>query len=149
MTTIAYKDGILAADTQVTCGTTRISISHKIKELTNGIIVACAGGVTDDWYFKRWLAGEQIPKSKLPTKKFEAMAIKDGKPYWYQDGMEDHPVEKGQFYAIGSGWNICMAFMHTGMSAVDAIKATSELDIYTNKRIDFYDTKRKKITYGK
>jgi ATP-dependent protease HslVU (ClpYQ) peptidase subunit len=149
MTTIAYKDGILAADTQLTLGTMRLSDCHKIQRLQNDIIVACAGGVDLERYFHKWLLGEKIPRAKIPTKKFEAIVIKDKNAYWYQDGLEDHLIPAGANYAIGSGWMICKTFMHSGLSAKEAVKATSELDIYTNKKVDTYDTKYQKITYGK
>lgn len=140
MTTIAYRNNILAADTQLTDDHFKY-LCHKIELLSDGRILACSGNCDDEQDFKEWLLGE---RKTLPKKnKTNALLITDGIPVQYAATTRlpiDHP-----FMAIGSGWKIAMTFMYAGYGAIEAVKATSELEINTNNLVDSYNLKTKKF----
>jgi len=148
LTTIAYKDGILAADTQLTYTDDTYGHCHKITKLPNDMVVACAGDTIKEHWFLKHLMGEKIPKDKMNFKGLQSIVIDSGNVFWAQGGIELIPIDD-KFYAIGSGYRLARGAMSIGMNPKDAVKFASEVDIYTNNIVDVYDTKREKITYGK
>lgn len=147
MTTIAYKDGILAADTQLTYGYIK-GLCRKIEILSTGEVVASAGNEEDYFIWKNWWAGD---KKKIPKlhKTFELIMIDpDGRLYKYNNTCIpitiDDPV-----YAYGSGDALARGAMAYGLSAKEAVKFASEVDINTNNIIDTYDSKKKRLTLAK
>lgn len=138
MTTIAYKDGILAADSQVTFGNVKATSDPKIKELPNGIIIALAGNndkiMVALQFFSREDWEEKLNEAPDFKKGFEAILVSKGRVYTAQNNCVPWPLVH-PFHAAGSGWQIASAGMHMGMSAEEAVKLASELDIYTNNKV--------------
>ena len=148
MTTIAYKDGILAADTQLTYSGGVSGTSRKLELLSDGRVVAIAGDVTQEYWFKQVLQGVKIPKKKYKFKGIQAIIIDGTKVYQCWDGPE--LIDVGDSYlAIGHGHSIARAGMAIGMTAKQAVKMAGEVNIYTNTIVDTYDADKKKFTYGK
>ncbi len=148
MTTIAYRDGKLAADTQITYHGGIKGITKKIDILPDGRVLACAGDVVAEYWFKQLIQGVKIPKEKHKFKELEAIVIDGDKAYvcW---GSPELIELNDNYLSIGHGATIARAGMAIGLSAKEAVMMAGEVDIYTNKVIDVYDAKRKKITYGK
>lgn len=148
MTTIAFKDGLLAADTQITEGTVKY-FGHKIEILPDGRVFTGAGDVIDGYNFLEWL---QAPTKKIPklNKGFEAIIIdpEDGSYKKYQKDciavVHDDPI-----FSTGSGWILARAAMLLGLSAKDAVEFAGDVDIHTNKLVDTYDVKTKKLSLVK
>ncbi len=155
-TTIAWKGRTLAADTQLTYEDNTKTFCHKLHDLGASHVVAIAGSVDAEFYFKRWLiAGAKVEKwndmvlayEKKP--KFEAIYIDNlGQKWYYSDNPAAMPIEH-RFHAIGSGWRVAMAGMHIGLSAKDAVLLAGDLDINTNKIVDTYDLQTGKFTLRK
>ena len=133
MTTIAYRDGILAADSQTTAGHLSVSSAQsKIRKFDDGY-AAFSGLCSDMPILFDLIKGKEIEGD---TKNLDAKAIvmpNEGKPYQaYVDSLGKlykHPINK--FSAIGSGWAIAMGAMQSGASAKEAVKAAIKLDIYS------------------
>ncbi len=138
MTTIAYKEGVLAADTQLTLDNTKMPC-HKILRLPQGGVLACAGNMDHTTDFEQFMSGT---RTKCKAKKFEAIYV-DAKKHiwWYLNNPEQAEPVEGSCYAIGSGWKIAMAGMLTGLSAIDAVKLAGQLDLNTNTEVDHYVVK--------
>lgn len=143
MTTIAIRDGIIAADTQETVGGFRLISSPKILHLPNGNVLAAAGEsakieqairfFSDDW-------NTNLDKAPDFKKSFEAILVSKGRVYFCTASCI--PVPLGNpIYAIGHGWQLAMAAMQLGMSAEDAVKFASELDVFTNGEVQLVDVK--------
>lgn len=144
MTTIAYKEGILAADTQVTFDNIR-SFGRKIHLLNSGAVLAFSGHVDDERKLIDYYNGVS---KKRPTarKKYEFFYLDEtGIPY-YSINDSGLVLLEDRFYALGSGWQIAVSAMHIGMSAMDAIKIAGELNIQTNQFVDVYNCKTRKLT---
>jgi len=152
LTTIAYRAGILAADTQLTLsGCIRVPCS-KITLIPTKGAVAVSGNVGHEWWFLDWLRGgaktHNYPFDK--AKKFEAIWVDSwNDPWYFSGGGPDRLLIEHKFHAIGEGWQLAMAAMHTGMNAVDAVLFASTLNVNTNNIVDYYNVKTGKVTKGK
>lgn len=141
MTTIAFRDNILAADTQLTIGDIRTKCT-KIRKLNKNTIIACAGNTNAEYkahqYFNQpdW-RNKEPPEIK---KDFECIVIYKGIAYACNKSLYPSPIEH-PFFAIGSGWQLSMAGMHTGMSAIESIKFAAELNIYTNNEVEWINVR--------
>jgi hypothetical protein len=147
MTTIAYKDGILAADTQLTMGYIR-GLCRKIERWPGGEVVASAGNEEDHFVFKNWYHGD---KKKIPKihKTFELFMIDiEGHPLKYNNLCIPIPIDD-PVYAYGSGDALARGAMAYGLSAKEAVKFASEIDVNTNNIVDTYDSKKKRLTLAK
>lgn len=143
MTTIAYRDGVLAADTQLTLGDNVRSFCHKIYHLDEGRVLAAAGDADIIEQWKLFLLG----KNKRPPKTMKGMEgifIDKEDAYFFQDSPILMPIEK-KFHAEGSGWQLAFAAMHMGLSAIKAVELAGEIDVNTNTLVDYYDVKTQEL----
>jgi ATP-dependent protease HslVU (ClpYQ) peptidase subunit len=156
MTTIAWKGRTLAADTQLTYEDATKAFCRKITFFGDFQVVAVAGDVESEFYFKRWLqAGGKIDSwgnsviEFLKKPKFEALYVDKRKQVWYYtDGPAPMLIEH-KFAAIGSGRSLALAAMHMGLNAKDAVLLAGDIDINTNKIVDTYDLQTGKLTLRK
>ena len=144
MTTIAYKDGIIAADTQLNVDSVKVLSADKIVILNKDTILAGAGETwaiavaerffrQEDWETKLD-AKPEIAKEKDDDNPLDAILIYKGQAFLV-DRFLSPELLKHPYFAVGSGWKFAMAGMHQGMSAVAAVEFASEFDVYTNNKI--------------
>lgn len=139
MTTIAYRAGILAADTRSTDDGYHPGIVRCEKLFrVDGDIIATAGDdapgmVFVDWYPKR-------KTRKPPTKLIDGDAdfcclvlTKEGL-LWYDKWCRPGKVMH-DFYSIGSGASYAMGRMDGGASAYEAVETAMKYDCYTGGEI--------------
>jgi hypothetical protein len=138
LTTIAFKKGLLAADSQVTVDNdVKMESADKIEILNDYTIFAGAGTEPNCKIAARFFAlpnwEELLGTDKTPTfrtKDLDGILIYKGQAYSVDTSLfPDRIVHP--FYAIGSGWKFALAAMHLGLSAPEAVKFASELDVYT------------------
>lgn len=129
MTTIAWRDGVLASDSQATGGNVK-SRCAKLFQLGDGRIVGIAGDYARGCAFVEALKrGEPI---KTNMKGVCALVLAgDGTVTEYDDSPHPMPVIDS-FYAIGSGRMAAMAAMTCGKSALEAVHVAAEIDCYTS-----------------
>lgn len=148
MTTIAYANGVLAADTQCTIEDSTRTTMHKLRRVPGVGVVACAGKLSTAHAFVEWLQGGTKRYPKECVKGFEAIVLdEEGKPWYYGATQYKDPIEN-PFYALGSGWRLAMAGMHMGLSPKQAVELAGQLDIYTNTIVDTFNAKTGRITKG-
>jgi ATP-dependent protease HslVU (ClpYQ) peptidase subunit len=143
MTTIAYKDGIIAADTQITYDkSVRGKSSPKIVQLAKDLVFAGAGDTRAISSAMRFFSipnwEEKIDESPKFKQYFEALLWYKGKIYFCIGGCYPEPL-CDDFYALGSGYKFALAALHLGLSAEEAVKFASTLDIYTNNEIQLFN----------
>ena len=148
MTTIAIRNRILAADTQLTLADDIRTFCRKLFPQPGGGCIALAGDCDDEWMFRQWwAAGEHLEtwdSVRMKKAKFDAIWIDQWNDvWWYADGPEKFPVDH-PFHAIGSGAKLAMAAMHMGMGAKEAVLFAAELDVNTNFYVDTYNGKTRK-----
>lgn len=126
MTTIAYRDGILAADTGETAGNSRLGRAVKIVRRADGALAAAAGNAVYAYAFKEWFrrGGEgQPPEAKSENNTFDRGVIfhADGRIEVFEPGGKFFTA--APYYALGSGRPEALGAMFAGASAIQAIKA--------------------------
>ena len=142
MTTITYKDGVMAADTQATMGDEKAYGAVKLF-YTEKFLIGLSGNFSNVLPFQSWLKDtEQAVSSagvlhqfwdSIPAfgDGFTAILVDTGGRIW-NCGSTFPPVTLHRIYdAIGSGSDFAMAAMECGKSATDAVRIASKFDIYT------------------
>ncbi|HEX7046561.1 MAG TPA: hypothetical protein VF275_03180 [Gammaproteobacteria bacterium] len=140
MTTIAYRSGVLAADSQGTSSfKQRCQKIHKIGDSYFGI----EGSLTSAYLFLEWLKqdrrdwveAERNPPSALSDDdSFGALELcEEGLFLW--DGKLTRVPVLVEFYAVGSGCDFAMGAMAMGADAMEAVKVAKTLDPYTGGAI--------------
>jgi ATP-dependent protease HslVU (ClpYQ) peptidase subunit len=144
-----YKDGTLAADTQLTNGNVKMTCT-KIKRLTKHLAIACAGDTTDEYKAHKYFADPNWKDKEPPVvnKKFECILIHHGIPYFclgnlYPVLMEHH------YYAIGSGWTFGLAGCQCGFTAEIAVQFASQFDAFTNNKVETFHVSEHQEAQGK
>ncbi len=131
MTTIAYRDGILVADSQVTLGSMRMpGNAIKIGKTKAGVLYGGAGSVAAIGQFFDWVnepTEDNLPEGDysglIVTPKGEVMEVENGVFL---------PSMKAKYRAIGSGAPYALAAMMAGASAQEAVKIATKLDIHSS-----------------
>lgn len=135
MTTIAYRDGIMASDSLGVRGPTRMNGTiQKIWKLPDGSLVAGAGFMLQ--FHKSILQAKTYKDIQSPPDK-DTMILHVSSNGTLRILQEDIWVELGSpaYYAIGSGDDIAMGALHHGATAAEAVLAAAQSDIYTDDRI--------------
>lgn len=139
MTTIAYRAGILAADSQGTDddhgGRTKTTKIFKIRDC----IAAFAGDVAEGHVFMKWLRKGK-PEDEKPTfdkDEFEGVTL-DANGLWFWDwNFIPVPLED-EFCAIGSGAAFAIGAMEAGASAIEAVEIAIRRDTGSGGKIVSY-----------
>lgn len=132
MTTIAYRSGVLAGDSQATDDqlwqTTKI---HRLNTSAGTLLVGFAGDTFAALVFIEWLKNDQSRKPDISNEDFEAVVVAEtGRvTIWNQSLVPWSP--EGKFFAIGSGGKVAMGAMHAGKGAIEAVKIACKVDPYT------------------
>ncbi len=136
MTTLAYRAGVMAADSKTSAGETNYSRATKIHKLPDGSLIgfcgrstACermldimkqasvSGGLNHDLFHDcRGASGLYVN-------------VEDGKVYYLEGGKHSGYTElEGEFFAEGSGFIVALAAMKAGASAKKAVEIACDLD---------------------
>jgi len=144
MTTIAYRDGILASDSLCTCNGVVVGEYEKIVDL-HGFLLGGCGGIAEVCRFFEWFEEHHHGDKPLPVPDTLKVKPEDGYTIIYvhkatgqtwqlDDGAHPHKLT-APFMAIGSGRQIALGAMEMGASAEQAVLAARVHDIYTGGEI--------------
>ncbi len=144
MSTIAFKDGIVVADTQTDWGNRKIKSLKKIVD--HGDIVVAGSGDADDRHLNALFMAldnsEDFPTVRelkdLPQEFVALVFTRKTKQVFLVQTGENAPFIleiKDKFFAIGSGGDYAMGAMAAGASAKEAVRISCMLDIHSNKPI--------------
>ena len=133
MTCIAYKEGILAVDRQVTHNGLIEPTDDKIFIINETTVMAFAGLLAMGYAFRDWCAGgyeraEWPFSTEVPNRgNFVALVLKtDTKTLTYWDDiLIPIPLEYENYHGYGSGREIGVGAMYMGASAVGAVRAAN------------------------
>ena len=135
MTTIAYRDGVLAADSLVTCGGGADGFVSKARRI-DGLLTAASGSTVHAERFFNWLAGGapgDCPLVGLPenSRTNGLVVLPSGRlRVWCHEGSWDFTPLRG-FYALGSGTDYAIGAMEMGADAERAVQVATIHDIAT------------------
>lgn len=141
MTTIAYRDGVMAADTASwdSCGIF-FGRSRKIYRLADGRVLGTAGSKSMALRVVAWLNGSAdrpTPNDERPTDRFAGIiADCDGRIFYMDASLEPSELLDCKFTAIGSGRELALGAMAMGASASDACCIAAKFDQGTRLPID-------------
>ncbi|MCF5708964.1 proteasome subunit beta [Pseudomonas syringae] len=131
MTTIAYKDGVIAYDSRQTRGGAIVSDDCRKCEIVNGVSFFLSGCVCDE---KALIAAYFGTPSKDPVE-CSGFVVDNGKLMMVghddKTGIWRQPLDPANPDAIGSGSAYALAAMDMGASAEEAVRAAMKRDIYT------------------
>lgn len=136
MTTIAYRDGVLATDSQCTDNGLRC-YRKKIWSI-GGDIITVAGDLCPAMKFIEWYGGDK-EMDKIDGD-FECLVIKaSGRMYTYDSNLVPLGARllKGGYVAFGSGRDFAIGAMRMGADAKSAIRIACEYDCYSGGRVQF------------
>lgn len=140
MTTIAFREGIIAADSQYTyeseAGGNRKHPCPKLfrKTIKSGesVIIATQGDGSAGLVFVDWYGSGKKPpvviSHNLPD--FTCLVLRKGGLFEYDAYCRPYEITL-PFYAIGSGANAALGAMHMGASAVQAVEIACQIDSYS------------------
>lgn len=141
MTTIAYFQGKMAADTQMTIGNCAMQ-TEKIYGIPGlGVIGVAGAGSIMSRVLEWWANGceGEAPKLSEEERNREltcgALLVTEDGVFILEDGIYPNVV-KQDYVAIGSGSDFAMAAMAMGKSAEEAIREAMRHDIYTGGTVD-------------
>lgn len=133
MTVIAYRDGVLAADSAFVQCDHMWGTAEKIWRRDDGTLIGAHGTAGFCEAFKTWVMdGEE---GDAPQSEKEKGEQSDGLIVRPDGSIEIHTPDgvipfKGPFYAMGSGEGIALGAMASGMSAAEAAAMACEYNIY-------------------
>lgn len=135
MTTIAYKDGVIAYDSQITRGDVITYDDYEKCIEQAGVKFFCCGTVSDyqrlvDAYFGAKPDGNiDATALVLDGESLMMVAVDDATGLWKSPVMRDRP------YAIGSGTPYAFAAMDMGASAEKAVEMAARRDTSTGGKV--------------
>jgi hypothetical protein len=138
MTTIAYRDGVLAADTStyIQDGNLRLpGRVSKIRRLPDGSLYSGAGTVSQIEALRIWLISERAGE-KPKTDEVTALHVRPDGTVLVYDGAAEREMREAPFYAAGTGAAAALGAMMAGASAPEAIRIAIALDPYTSGEVD-------------
>jgi ATP-dependent protease HslVU (ClpYQ) peptidase subunit len=147
MTTIAFRDGVMASDSCITSdGHVQVASVIKVFRTSAGALIGQAGDADCRAVFalldkvknaKALPSKEEIEKTRTD---FELLMAFGPKDVWYVGGQEydDSGRYSGYVYpaafpfaATGSGWKFALAAMRCGKSAKEAIVVACDFDRFS------------------
>lgn len=135
MTTIAYKDGVIAYDSRVTRSGTIVSDNAHKCQVVDGVSFFLSGAVCDE----KALIAAYFGTPSAVAVECSGYAVDGGKLLMVghddKTGIWRQELDQANPDAIGSGSPYALAAMDMGASAEDAVRAAMKRDIYTGGKV--------------
>lgn len=126
MTAIAYRDGIMTADTAVWASTgggyTVVGNYRKIDRLEDGSLFASTGRSSDHQAVIRWLAAGQEGEAPKVKEGFSAIWARPRRVLKIEDDVRPFAMPNADFYAAGSSMEFLLGSLAAGASAEEAVR---------------------------
>jgi ATP-dependent protease HslVU (ClpYQ) peptidase subunit len=134
MTTIAYRDGVLVSDSQVTLGGMKLpGNAVKIGKTKTGILYGGAGSWASLGQFFDWVNSPE--DGELPEGEYSGIIVLPKGEVMEVENGSFLPKVKQKFFSIGSGAPFALAAMMAGATAQQAVKIATKLDIHSGGSI--------------
>lgn len=145
MTTIAYKDGVIAYDSRVT-GSNGVIVDDNFDKVHVGSDLTffyCGSPADLEDFVKSFIDWKVCRDTEIDM---EAMVYDWKASTLYRSSIDPEirapfklKYRRDNHYAMGTGSRFALAFMDTGMSAYDAVRATANRDSYTGGIIKTFE----------
>jgi hypothetical protein len=153
MTTIAYKDGVLAGDKRACYGQVAHPVT-KVRRLKDGSIAGGAGTMACILQMLDWLdsGGDhaRFPAEQRTDDWEPILVVRPDRRIQIYERTPFPTETHSPFFAIGSGKEYAMMAMHLGKSAAEAVALAAQFDPGTGHGVDtlFLDQDVKLRTLG-
>jgi ATP-dependent protease HslVU (ClpYQ) peptidase subunit len=141
VTTIAFRDGIIAADSRETWDDSSYNTCEKLFVKRVGrrdVVIGTAGGSFSGMVFVDWYgSGAPVPEmlATLDLEEDFCVLVIDRGDAYVANHLCRLVKTVDRFVAIGSGRQAALAAMHCGKSAKDAVEVAKKVDPYTGGRV--------------
>lgn len=128
MTTIAWKDGVLAADRKMTYNGAGYKGTKLFRTKTHAL--AFSGDAGYGIKFVEWFRGDRTdpcPMDEHADVNVLVMDLETGRCAQWEEPGVPIPIED-KFCAIGSGHDLAIGAMSFGATAIEAVECASEWD---------------------
>lgn len=142
MTTLVFDGKTLASDSQMTAGSTIMSMKakkvHKLKGNKKYKSVAFSGSVMEINTLLKWFKSD-MKKDEFPIKNGDNVAYgiaitHKNKAHLYY-GEYEYVVSDQKFCCMGSGSDFAIASLMSGNDAEESVKIACKLDIYSGGKV--------------
>lgn len=156
MTTVAYKDGVMASDSLLTLGSQRMGSVQKVWKFDSGALYGARGDGDDRAL--RELLEDVTDESRMPrASDLEAITAEIDALFVLPDGIVFHISTAGAaqalrvgapYHAIGSGYKYALGAMADGATAERAVIAASKHDGHTGGDVQVVQTTKPFVPSG-
>lgn len=140
MTTIAYKDGVIAYDSRITANDLITNDSANKKYELNGVVFFMSGATCDYKKFHNLYFGGTEPINDIDA---SALVVDKGELFLVavceKSGMWKQPMQLDNPCALGSGSNFALTAMDLGFSAFEAVKVAITRDCKSGGMVNTYE----------
>ena len=133
MTTVAYRDGVMACDSQLTGGFKSVTPSKVV--IGRSKMVGFCGDYASGYAGAQYLAEEASDKPESHSDDDNEYIVTDGKRIWLADTRLRLAPVGDKFWAVGSGGIAAMAAMYAGADAETAVKIAIKVDEYSGGKV--------------
>ena len=130
MTTLVFRDGVMAADTQATDYNTTYQV-QKVWRLPDGGVAGLCGDASKGYAGVKWLAEGEVGDPPSIKGAYIVIARPDGSLWLAEDHFPAFPV-MDKMIAHGCGRDFARAALAEGKSAVEAVFAAIKHDLMTS-----------------
>lgn len=131
MTTVTYRDGIMAADSRAFSGDrSPIGFKDKVHRLADGTLVGISTTVVGaDKALVHWVEKGRLPAATDKLDNFMVLMVKpNGQVFYARDQLLWTGPLSAPFYAIGSGGDYALGALSMGATAVQAVEKAIQMD---------------------
>ncbi|SFI84433.1 hypothetical protein [Albimonas pacifica] len=130
MTTIAYRDGVMVADTGCWDGDTYVGEVVKAIRTSAGALVGVSGSAADAGRVFAWAEGGADGPLEIKNGTEALLVSPEGAISFIETEGRPVPI-KTEFAATGSGTTIAIGAMAAGASAERAVEIAAQRDAHT------------------
>jgi hypothetical protein len=135
VTTIAYRDGIMAGDTLVADEEVRFPChERKVHRLRDGSLIGLCGDLAQTQAFMGWLR-RGMPGECPPFDKSDAMIVRPDRVLIFCEGGRFSTLSGVPYVALGSGRLLALGCLWHGGTAVEAVRAGIAHDIASGGKV--------------
>jgi ATP-dependent protease HslVU (ClpYQ) peptidase subunit len=146
MSTVAYKDGIIAGDTMMSFGSELIGGVRKVGR-TENFLFGYVGQMSGMYRMYKWV--NNLPEYTDPNDFYEhadtlnmgdidgsAILISRTEDIWALSAAGGMILLRRAYESVGSGSTYALGALASGASAIEAVKTAITLDAYTGGKVE-------------
>jgi|SRR5215207_8362767 len=132
MTTIAYKDGVLASDSRGNRGNAiEAGSSRKVWSFPDGRLLGICGGYASAVRFVEWMRQGGAGAAPHLDDNSTIIEVRPDRSILIHEQNGSYPAEGSDYFAWGSGTSAALGAFFVGATAEQAVEAACSVDPYS------------------